>query len=142
MLHCMYNIIIMFLNRSLLLLLLVLFFSNINMQDMGSSACLKILEQHSEDVQHAIQTEFTLLVGKLVEEGIVERAIGDRLLKDPTTVSDTAGNARRLFTVIKGRVGQNSAHFKTFVEVLKESNLTELAQNLENAHGRLDWYTN
>ena len=108
------------------------------MQDMGSNACHKILEQHSEDIQHAIQTEFTLLVGKLVEEGIVERAIGDRLLKDPTTVSDTAGNARRLFTVIKGRVGQKPAHFKTFVEVLKESNLTELAQNLENAHGRLD----
>ena len=46
----------MFPNRSLLLLLLVLFY----MQDMGSNACLKILEQHSEDVQHAIQTEFTL----------------------------------------------------------------------------------
>ena len=104
---------------------------------MESSVCHRVLEQHSDEIQHDIQTELTWLVDKLVEEGVVEVQIRNRVFEDPATVSDTARNTRRLLTVIKGKVRENPAHFNTFVQVLKDSSLTELAQKLETARGRL-----
>jgi len=104
---------------------------------MGSSVCHRVVEQHSDEIQHDIQTELTWVVDKLVDEGVVEVQIRNRVFEDPATVSDTARNTRLLLTVIKGKVRENPALFNTFVRVLKESSLTELAWKLETAHGRL-----
>ena len=123
---------------TLIIIIFCMFFDSLEDRTMmESSVCHRVLEQHSDEIQRDIQTELTWLVDKLVDEGVVEVQIRNRVFEDPATVSDTARNTRLLLTVIKGKVRENPAHFNTFVQVLKESSLTELAWKLETARGRL-----
>lgn len=107
---------------------------------MGSIQSHEILEQHSNEIQEAIQSDLTKLVDELVVVDLVDVQIRNRIFDDPAIASDDAGNARRVLTVVKGKVRQNSAHFDTFTGILKESNLErqiKLAQRLESAHSEL-----
>ena len=103
---------------------------------MGSIQSYKILEQHSTEIQEAIQSDLTHLVDELVVADLVDVQIRNRIFDDPAIASDAAGNARRLLTVVRGKVRQNPAHFDTFTRVLRESNLEQqiqLARRLEEA---------
>lgn len=103
---------------------------------MGSIQSYEILEQHSTEIQEAIQSDLTHLVDELVVADLVDVQIRNRIFDDPAIASDAAGNARRLLTVVRGRVRQNPAHFDTFTRVLRESNLEQqiqLARRLEEA---------
>ena len=98
---------------------------------MGSSFSHKVLEQHSNEIQQAIQFDLTQLVDELVVAGLVDMDTRNHLFNDPD--ADTARNARRLLTVVKGRVAQNPANFDKFTEALRESNQIDLAEKLERS---------
>ena len=69
---------------------------------MGSIQSYKILEQHSTEIQEAIQSDLTHLVDELVVADLVDVQIRNRIFDDPAIASDAAGNARRLLTVVRG----------------------------------------
>ena len=102
---------------------------------MGSSFSYKVLEQHSNEIQQAIQFDLTQLVDELVVVGLVDMNMRNHLFTDPD--ADAARNARRLLKVVKGKVEQNPADFDKFTEALRESNQIKLAKKLEKARSEL-----
>ena len=103
---------------------------------MGSNFSHTVLEQHSEEIQHAIQPDLAQLVEKLVKVKLIDEATQNRTLGDPAIAADVAKNAKRISTVIKGKIKDNPSHFDTFTGVLRESNLEQqiqLAGRLEEA---------
>ena len=99
--------------------------------NMGSSFSHKVLEQHSNEIQQAIQFDLTQLVDELVVACLVDMDTRNHLFNDPG--ADAARNARRLLKVVKGRVAQNPADFDKFTEALRESNQIDLAEKLERS---------
>ena len=102
---------------------------------MGSNFSHKVLEQHSNEIQQAIQFDLTQLVDELVVVGLVETNMRNQLFDDPT--SDTARNARRLLTVVRSKVRQNPDDFDRFTEALRESTQINLAERLERERSEL-----
>lgn len=102
---------------------------------MGSNFGHKVLEQHSNAIQEAIEFDLTELVDELVAVGLVDMDMSKRLFDDPA--ADAARNARRLLKVVKGKVEQNPADFDKFTEALRESNQIKLAKKLEKARSEL-----
>ena len=67
---------------------------------MGSNSSHKVLEQHSNEIQQAIEFDLTQLVDELVVVGLFDGGMRKRLFDDPA--ADASNNARRLVKVVKG----------------------------------------
>ena len=102
---------------------------------MGSNFSYQILEQHSNEIQQAIEFDLTQLVNELVVVNLIDMGMKNGLFDDPD--ADAATNARRLLTVVKGKVKQNPADFDKFTGALRESNQIKLAEKLERARSEL-----
>ena len=107
---------------------------------MGSIFSRTVLEQHSDEIQQAIQPNLAQLVDKLVKVKLIDEKIRNRIFGDPAIAADNVRNAERFLKAIRGEVRKNPAHFDTFTGVLRESNLEQqiqLAGRLEEAHSEL-----
>ena len=102
---------------------------------MGSIQSHEVLELHSEEIEKAIQSDLSQVVDDLVN-GYDDEQIRSQIFDDPAIASDAVGKARKLLTIVKGKVEQNPAHFDKFTGVLKKSNdqqQIQLAEKLEKA---------
>ena len=98
---------------------------------MASNSGHKVLEQHSNEIQQAIEFDLTQLVDELLVVDLIDIETKKHLFDDPS--SDAAKNARRLLTKVKSKVEQNPANFDKFIGALRESNQIKLAEKLERA---------
>ena len=107
---------------------------------MWSNFSHTVLEQHSEEIQQAIQPDLTQLVDKLVKAKLVNEGTRSQIFGNPAIPADTVRNAERVLKAIRSEVKENPAHFDTFTVVPRESNLKQqiqLAGRLEEARSEL-----